>query len=208
MTGGEAIAYDLKIRPLPIPTKKRPKRNPTPSQKIMPKDVKEEAKPEPLPLDVENFDLSADGRWLASPRQRPADRRRKEERHRQRRRRLRRPRPPRSSPLPAGTRRNWSGAWQSPFALRSHPTCKASLGRRTPMSSPSLPKPPTTSATSILPALHGCSSAAATPGRSPPDQSARDRRRASRLDQRRDRASSSSRRPSKTLRPESAISTC
>ena len=62
MFGGEAIPYDLKIVPLPTPEEKTPDKNP--EAKPQNKDAKE-AKPEPLPLDVENFDLSADGRWLA-----------------------------------------------------------------------------------------------------------------------------------------------
>ncbi len=64
MSGGEAIAYDLKIVPLPAPDEKSPDKTPD----AKPEDhseAKPEAKPEPLPLDVENFDLSADGRWLA-----------------------------------------------------------------------------------------------------------------------------------------------
>ena len=63
MSGGEAIAYDLKIVPLPAPDEKAPDKKP--DAKPQDKDAKPEAKPEPLPLDVENFDLSADGRWLA-----------------------------------------------------------------------------------------------------------------------------------------------
>ncbi len=62
MSGGEAIPYDLKILPLAAPNEKAPDRNP--DSKPQNKDDKD-AKPEPLPLDVENFDLSADGRWLA-----------------------------------------------------------------------------------------------------------------------------------------------
>ena len=62
MFGGEAIPYDLKIVPLPTPEEKTPEKKP--EAKPQNEDAKE-AKPEPLPLDVENFDLSADGRWLA-----------------------------------------------------------------------------------------------------------------------------------------------
>jgi dipeptidyl aminopeptidase/acylaminoacyl peptidase len=62
MTGGESIAYDLKILPLPIAEEKVSDKNPDTRPET--KDAKD-AKPEPLPLDIENFDLSADGRWLA-----------------------------------------------------------------------------------------------------------------------------------------------
>jgi dipeptidyl aminopeptidase/acylaminoacyl peptidase len=64
MSGGEAIAYDLKILPLPAPDEKAPDKQPAAKSPDKP-DAKPEAKPEPLPLDVDNFDLSADGRWLA-----------------------------------------------------------------------------------------------------------------------------------------------
>ncbi len=59
MTGGEAIPYDLKILPLPIAEEKVSDKNPDTKPEAR------EAKPEPLPLDIENFDLSTDGRWLA-----------------------------------------------------------------------------------------------------------------------------------------------
>jgi dipeptidyl aminopeptidase/acylaminoacyl peptidase len=62
MSGGEAIPYDLKI--LPVPIAEEGAVDKTPDTKPQDKDAKD-AKPEPLPLDIENFDLSADGRWLA-----------------------------------------------------------------------------------------------------------------------------------------------
>ncbi len=60
MTGGEAVAYDLKVIPLPAPDEKGPDKKPDAKPEDHP-----DAKPEPLPIDLENFDLSADGRWLA-----------------------------------------------------------------------------------------------------------------------------------------------
>jgi dipeptidyl aminopeptidase/acylaminoacyl peptidase len=56
MAGGEAIAYDLKIVPLPDPNEKAA------SQK---NDAKPDEKPEALPIDVDAFEISSDGRWLA-----------------------------------------------------------------------------------------------------------------------------------------------
>ena len=60
MSGGEAIAYDLKIVPLPIAEDSASSKKPEAKS-----NNKTDTKPEPLPLDVENFDLSSDGRWLA-----------------------------------------------------------------------------------------------------------------------------------------------
>jgi dipeptidyl aminopeptidase/acylaminoacyl peptidase len=56
MAGGESIAYDLKIVPLPDPDEK------TASQKT---DAKPDEKPEALPISVDSFEISSDGRWLA-----------------------------------------------------------------------------------------------------------------------------------------------
>jgi dipeptidyl aminopeptidase/acylaminoacyl peptidase len=56
MSAGEAAAYDLKIIPLPDAAEKAVSLKP---------DAKTEDKPEPLPIDVDSFEISADGKWLA-----------------------------------------------------------------------------------------------------------------------------------------------
>jgi dipeptidyl aminopeptidase/acylaminoacyl peptidase len=54
MDGGESVSYDLKVTPQPGAAEKAAKR-----------DSKSEQKDEALPIDVEGFDVSPDGRWLA-----------------------------------------------------------------------------------------------------------------------------------------------
>jgi dipeptidyl aminopeptidase/acylaminoacyl peptidase len=63
MSGGEAIPYDLKIVPLPIAEDGVSIRKP--DAEAQNKNAKDAAKPELLPLDVDDFAISADGRWLA-----------------------------------------------------------------------------------------------------------------------------------------------
>ncbi len=63
MSGGEAIPYDLKIVPLPIAEDGVSTK--APDAKAQHKNANDAAKPEPLPLDIDDFAISADGRWLA-----------------------------------------------------------------------------------------------------------------------------------------------
>jgi hypothetical protein len=66
MSGGEAIPYDLKIVPLPTAEDSVSAKEPdTKAEEKDAKNAKDEAKPEALPLDIDDFALSADGRWLA-----------------------------------------------------------------------------------------------------------------------------------------------
>jgi dipeptidyl aminopeptidase/acylaminoacyl peptidase len=67
MTGGEAIPYDLKIVPLPAPDEKASDKKSEANKLEDNKETKgtKDAKPEPLALDIDDFALSADGRWLA-----------------------------------------------------------------------------------------------------------------------------------------------
>src|SRR5580698_5460775 len=58
MEGGEARVYDLKVTP-PVDTSTLPGAIPPPKADATP------AKVEPLPIDVENYEPSPDGRWIA-----------------------------------------------------------------------------------------------------------------------------------------------
>jgi dipeptidyl aminopeptidase/acylaminoacyl peptidase len=64
MSGGEAVAYDLKIVPLPV-AEDGVSANAPAAKGADKSEAKPDAKPEPQPLDVDDFEISADGRWLA-----------------------------------------------------------------------------------------------------------------------------------------------
>ncbi len=63
MSGGEATPYDLKI--VPLPSAEDSASAIKLDAKAPDKEAKDDAKPEPLPLDIDDFAISADGRWLA-----------------------------------------------------------------------------------------------------------------------------------------------
>jgi dipeptidyl aminopeptidase/acylaminoacyl peptidase len=63
MSGGESMAYDLKVVPAPSPTEKDSERKA--EAKGDATAAKADDKPEALPLDVDDFEISTDGRWLA-----------------------------------------------------------------------------------------------------------------------------------------------
>jgi len=65
LRGGEAVPYDLKILP-PVDESKEKNAIPPPGAESKPPDKNAKpATPEPLPIDVSGYALSADGKWLA-----------------------------------------------------------------------------------------------------------------------------------------------